>query len=44
MVYVALYLNRLILEHEPNENAELNDETAFAVVPEELYIFIAFMY
>ena len=44
MVDVALYLNRLILEHEPNENAELTEETAFAAVPEELYIFIALMY
>ena len=44
MVYAALYLNRLILEHEPNENAELSEETAFDAVPEELYIFIALMY
>ena len=44
MVYAALYLNRLILEHEPNKNAELTDETAFAAVSEELYIFIALMY
>ncbi|MCP3890821.1 MAG: hypothetical protein GY702_18405 [Desulfobulbaceae bacterium] len=44
MVHVALYLNRLILDHEQNETAELTEETAFAAVPEGLYIFMALVY
>ena len=44
MVHVALYLNRLILDHEQNETAELTEETVFAAVPEGLYIFMALVY
>ena len=44
MVHVAFYLRSLILAHPPNEKAELTEETAYASVPEALYIFMALKY
>ena len=44
MVHVALYLRRLILDHDLNKNAELTEENAYASVPEALYVFMAIMH
>ena len=44
MVHVALYLRSLILEHPFNKKTELTEETAYASIPEALYVFIAIMY
>ena len=44
IVHVALYLHKLSLDHKRNKTATLNEETAFAAVPEDLYMFMALYY
>ena len=44
MVHVALYLRQLILEHTINKTATLNEETAYAAIPEALYMFLALIF
>ena len=39
MLHVVLYLRKLIREHDRDKEANLMEETAYASVPEALYVF-----